>query len=223
MATWNVGRVTGAAGVLAIVLVLGSAFMAPVPPSPDDPASKFLAYYTDHRSILLAQMMVGVVSNIPSLIFGGGLWRILRQEEGGDGFLAPTAVFAFLFAGAVATVATCWPGGVAYVAGNASLDEASARNFSLISILLSPGIFSAFGTFSATAGLVVLRGATFPRWLGWLGVVAGIVGFLAMFSVAKSGLFVPFGPFMFAGLLASCLYILVLSVFIWLRAKPVAA
>lgn len=218
MAKWNGQKVAGASGVLFVVALLVSIFIAPLPPGFDEPPAKFLAYYVDHRSILLVQMIIGVLGNIPALVFAGGLWNFLRREEGEGGVFSGAAVFAFVFGGVLATVATCWPGAIAYLAGN-GLDESLARNLTAVSILLSPGIFSALSTMSATSGLVVLRNSVVPKWIGWVGLLAALLQLVAIFSVAKSGLFGPFGFFGFTGLLSFSAYVGLLSVFFGLRAK----
>jgi hypothetical protein len=220
MATWNGQKLAGAAGVLFIVGTLVSAFIVSPPPSPDESAAKFLAYYSDHRTVLLVQMIIGLLAIIPAILFVAGLWNLLRSEEGEGGILATTAAIGFIIAGAVVTVATGWAGALGYLADGNGLDEGSARTLSLLgTVLCTSGIFVAFATTEAASGYLLLKGSALPKWLGWIGLAAAVIGLAGVFSVAKSGVFAPFGFFSFAAFLSFSAYVVIVSVFMWLRAK----
>lgn len=220
MGTWNGQKVAGAAGILFIAATLVSAFVVSPPPSPDEPAAKFLAYYSEHRTALLAQMMIGLLATIPAIAFVAGLWNLLRSEEGEGGILAPTAAIGFIVSGAVVTVVTGWTGALGYLADGNGLDEGSARTLSLLGTVFgTSGLFVGFATMEAASAYVLLKGSVLPKWLGWIGLVAALLGLVAVFSVAKSGAFAPFGVFSFAAFLSFSAYVAFVSVFMWLRAK----
>lgn len=217
MNTWNSQKIAGAAGVAFIVMTLASGFIVTPPPSPNESATKFLEYYTDHRNALLLQGIVALLANIPAFLFIAGLWNLLRKEEGENGILAPAAVFAFITAGAVTSVTAGLYLGIAIQADN-GLTEELAKGLALVGILTNPALFSVMSAAAAASGYVLWRGSKMPNWLGWLGLVDGLVLLIATFSVATSGAFEPFGIFSFGGFLLLSVYGIVLGVFMWLRA-----
>lgn len=220
MGIGNGQKLAGAAGVLFIVATLVSAFVVSPPPAADESAAKFLAYYSDNRTALLVQMMIGLLSIVPAVLFVSGLWNLLRKEEVEDGILAAAATIAFIIAGALVMAATGWAGALAYLADGNGLDEGSARTLSLLgTVLCTSGIFAAFATTEATSGYILLKGSILPKWLGWVGLVAGVIAFVGVFSVAQTGVLAPFGFLSFATFLSFSAYIVLVSIFMWLRAK----
>jgi len=220
MGTLNGQKLAGAAGILFVAATLVSAFIVSPPPSPDESAAKFLAYYSDHRTVLLVQMLIGLLANIPAFLFVAGLWNLLRRDEAEGGILATAAAVAFIVGGAVITVATGWTGALGYLGDGNGLDEGSARTLSLLGTIgCSSGIFAAFATTEAASGYILLKGSTVPKWLGWIGLAAAVLAVVATFSVAKSGAFAPFGFFTFAGFLSLSAYVVLVSFFMWQRAK----
>lgn len=224
MGTWNGQKLAGAAGVLFIVATLASALVVSPPPAPDEAASEFLEYYSDNRTVLLVQMVIGLLANIPAFLFIAGFWNLLRRDEGEGGILATAAAIGFIVAGAVVTIATGWLGALGYLGDGNGLDEGSARTLSLLgTVLCTSGIFVSFATTEAASGYLLLKGSVLPKWLGWVGLAAGVIALVAVFSVAQDGAFAPFGVMSFAAFLSFSLYVVLVSVFMWVRAKSPAA
>jgi hypothetical protein len=218
MGTSNGQKLAGAAGIFFIVLTLASGFIVSPPPTPNESATKFLEYYSDHRNALLLQGIVSLLANIPAFIFVGGLWNLLRREEGESGVLAPGAVFAFVTTGAVTSVIAGLYMGLAFSADGNGLDESSARTLGLLVILVNPAIFSIMSPAAALSGYVLWRGSKMPNWVGWLGLLTGLVLLVATFSVANAGTFQPYGIFSFLGFLLLSAYGISLGVLMWMRA-----
>lgn len=220
MASWNGPKLAAGAGVLFIVLTLISAFIVSPPPSADESPAEFLEYFDDNRSTLLVQMIIGLFAVVPAVLFLSGTRDLLRREEGEGGILAMTAVIGFILSGAVVLVATGWLGGLGYLADGNGLDEGSARTLSLLgTVVCNSAIFIGFATFEGSSGYILLKGTTLPKWLGWVGLAAAVLGLVGVFSVAKDGFFGPFGPASFLAFLSFSAYVLLVSIFMWLRAK----
>lgn len=69
------------------------------------------------------------------------------------------------------------------------------------------------------SGFLLTRGTIVPRWIGWIGIGAAALSIVAVFSLANSGVFAPFGVAFFAAFLSFAAYVALLSVFMWRRAK----
>jgi hypothetical protein len=223
LGTWNGQKLAGAAGIVFIVATLVSAFIVSPPPMADESNAKFVEYFNDHRTVLLVQMIIAVLADIPAFLFIAGFWQLLRSEESAGGILATTSIISYVVGGAVITVASGWLGGMGYLGDGNGLEEGSARMLSVLGTMVCfSGIFAAFAAAQAASGILLLKGTILPRWLGWIGLLAAVISLVALFSVAKSGAFAPFGFVSFAGLLSFSLYVLLVSVFMWLRPAPVA-
>ena len=219
MSSINSQKVAGAAGILFIVLTLASGFLVEPPPSAHNSAGKFFSYYNDNRNSLLTQGIIASIALIPAFIFAGGLWSLLRKEEGDDGVLGAAAVFAFIALAGVASLATVWTMGIAALADGNGLTEDMARTLGVVSTLVQPGLFSALAPASALSAYVLMRGAAVPRWVPLVGLASAAIGFIAIFGVANDGAFQPFGIFSFAAYLLFCAYVVLVGVFMWLRAE----
>jgi Domain of unknown function (DUF4386) len=222
MAPLQGSRLAAIGGMVFVVGSLVSAFIVSPPPSPDDPSAKFLSYYSDHRTVLLVQALIGAGAISPAFLYVAGLWNVLRRNEREGGVLGAAAVFSLVGALGVIAIATSWPGALAFLAEGNGLDENSARTLSLISTLLAIGIFALVAGANGFTGWRLLQGTELPRWLGWVGLVGAVLALLGMCSVAKSGIFEPFGFFTFLAFLTFLGYIAIISVLMWMRAKPAA-
>lgn len=211
-------KAAGAAGVLFILLTLVSSLLVEPPPSASKSAEKFFEYYNDNRNTLLAQGIIAVLGNIPVFIFLGGLWSLLRREEGDAGVLAPAALFAFVTLAAVATLASAWAMGIAALADGNGLTEEMARTLGVVSTLVQPGLMSAMAPAAGISGYVLMRGTSMPRWIGVIGLLSAALGVVAIFGVANDGAFQPFGVFSFGAFLVFSAFVVLLGVFMWLRA-----
>lgn len=218
MASWSGQKWAGAAGLLFVVILVVSSFIVPPPPSADDSPAKFLDYLSDHRTLLLVQAIMGVIADIPGILFAAGLWNLLKRDEPEGDVFGTAAVLAFVALGAVVTICLAWTGGLAYLADGNGLDENSARTLSNLSAILALGIFSFMTASNAFSARRLLQSTATPRWVGWMGCAAAVLAAFGMFAVAKSGLFAPFGIGQFVPFLFFVAYVAVISVFMWRRA-----
>jgi hypothetical protein len=223
MGSINGQKLAGAAAVVFIAMTLISGFMVSPPPSPNESPAKFLEYYADHRNEILAQGIVALLANIPAFLFIAGFWNILRSEDRQGDVLATGSIFAIVAAGVLASLASAFAMGIAMSGDGNGLTEDSARTLGLISELVNPAIFSCMAPFALFSGWVLLRGERLPSWIGYVGIICGILLLAATFSVAMSGAFEPFGLLSFAGFLTLSLYAVLIGVFMWLRAEPARA
>ena len=220
MGSWNAQRLAGGAGVLFIVLTFGCGFIVSPPPTADESSAKFLAYFADNRSALLVQMVVALLADIPAFVFASGFWTLLRREDKDGDLLATAAIIALVFGGVIATINSGWTGALGYLGDGNGLEEGTARTLSLLgTVATTSGLFVSFAAFAAASGCVLLRGSTLPKWLGWIGLVASILAILGVCGLAQSGPFSPFEIVQFGAFVGFSLYVVLVSVFMWLRAK----
>lgn len=218
MASINGQKAAGAAGVLFIALTLAAGFLVQPPPTASHSPAKFFEYYNDNRNALLAQGIIAVLANIPAFVFVGGLWTLLRREEGDAGVLAAAAIFAFVVLDGIATLASAWSMGIAALADGNGLTEEMSRTLGVVSTMVQSGLMSAMAPAAGISGYILTRGTTMPRWIGFIGLLGAVLGVIAIFGVANDGAFTPFGLFSFGAFLAFSAYVIVLGVFMWLRA-----
>lgn len=218
MGSINGQKAAGAAAILWVILTVGCGFLVEPPPAGHESGAKFLAYYDDHRNLLLTQGVVSIFANVPALIFAGGFWRLLRREEGDAGIFAPAAVFGYILAGAFASLGAAWTMGIAFLGDGNGLNAETARTLGVVSTLVTPTIFTGIVPAAALSGYLIWNGKSLPNWIGIVGLVAAIPGLVAIFSVANSGAFQPFGIFSLGSFILASVYILLVGVFMWLRA-----
>jgi hypothetical protein len=189
----TLARITGAAGVVTLVIVLGSSlandFQSAAIDSDADEAVTFFRSLDDSFGALSS--FATAVGLIAMLWFSLGLALLLRRYEGE---LPWRSVF-LAGAGVVSVVSGQIASWDAAVYRSDDIDPQVARYaFDLGNLSFANGWVSA-GAVGICAGLVVLSTRDLPHWLGWWALVAGIGSVLARSVWTEGYAMVPFAAF----------------------------
>jgi len=189
----NLARITGAAGLVTLVVVLGTSLANDYQSAAfDSDANETVAFFRSLDDTFGAiSSFATAVGLIAMLWFTLGLALLLRRYEGE---LPWRSVF---LAGA---------GVVSVVSGQiASWDAASYRSEDIdpqvaryafdLGNLSFANSWVASGAVGICAGLIVLGSRDLPHWLGWWALVAGVGSVLARAVWTEDYAFVPFTVF----------------------------
>ncbi len=172
----------------------------------DDPAEKFLAYLTEHRTWLMVQASLLTLAAIPLLPFALVFARRLQALEGEPAILGTAAAAGLLLGWAVAAPLTLMYGGLAWLA-DGTLAETEARNLTLLVNAGYGGVAALWAAAALFSGLALIGAQGVARWLGWFGIIVAIFCAVATFGWADSGLFSP-GASFFVAYLTLAVYLL---------------
>jgi hypothetical protein len=208
-AKWE--RLGAATGILFVVLLLVSVFLAPATPDINAAPKDISAYFSDHRNVVLVSSYIGGLAVPVFLWFLGSLVQTLRRAEGEHARLSivclgggvTTAAIALATAGFTATLA--W--------SSALHDDGGAvRALFVLSAIGLQFIYFAMAAFVASASVLMIRTGVVSRWIGEAGVVFAMVMLVGAASFASSGVFQPNGGPAFAALSAFAAWMLAVSV-----------
>jgi len=189
----TLARVTGAAGLITLVVVLGASlindYQSASFTSDADEAVSFFRSIDD--SLGAFSSFATVVGLIAMLWFSIGLALLLRRYEGElpwrSAFLAGAGVISVV-SGQIAS----WDA-AAY--RSADIDPQVARYaFDLGNLSFANG-WVATGAVALCAGLIMVSARDLPSWLGWWAVVAGVGQVLGRAVWTHDIAFVPFTAF----------------------------
>jgi hypothetical protein len=162
-------RWLGIAGLGFVVLFVISFLTPPATPSSHASAAKVIAYYHQHKAVLVVSAYAIELAVFEGLFF---LWY-LRDRLRADP--ANKALANIAFAGAVVFAVS---GGLAAgitLSLTDAVDHVDPTVMQTLNVLqndLGNFMSSAGGAvFLAATGIALIRTATLPRWLGWVGVV----------------------------------------------------
>lgn len=128
---------------------------------------------------------------MPFFVFIAALYRLTRQAEGDDGWVALTALIAAVVGSAAFVVSWSLLAAVAYRPGQ---DPAILRTLTDASWITTDFAAVAFAAFIGAISFAVLRTRVLPEWSGWLGVPFALVTLIGAPVVsAGSGAFSPQG------------------------------
>jgi hypothetical protein len=171
-------------GIVFVVLVVASIIVTGGNATATDSASKIVKYFSDHQDGIKVAAFLSVLASVPIIVWAGSLWPRLHRAGDRHNRLALIAVLGLLI------------GGVGNLTQNA-VNAGVALELHLISpngVKFYFVLSQAFGA-GGLVGLAVLvfavsaaafRLGAFPRWIGWLGVVDGIVFLVASYSIATT-------------------------------------
>jgi hypothetical protein len=183
-------------GIVFVILLIVAGVIGGSTPNTSDSAAKILKHYQDNKDGIKVSAFLNGLAAVPVLWWAGSLWARLRRAEGGQPRLALVAVLGLLLTGAAQVVAHTIDATVALELKDVGATEAKFF-YVLTQGLSSGGSFGLAGLVLATS-VLALRAHAFPAWLGWIGVLDGILFLVAGYGLATtSGAFGAFGFFSF--------------------------
>jgi hypothetical protein len=186
--TWE--RLAPLTGVVFLAIAVATFAIGGSTPGDHDTAQQVQAYYGQHHD---KHMLLGFILalSIPFLLFFVSILRYELRRAGGTGQLANAA-----FAGGV--LAAVGFGILAFV-HLALADAANSANTigttQVLNVLDNNDylpVAAGLGVLMIGAGLSTLRHGGLPRWLGWVGVVIGVLIFTpaGFFAFLASGIWI---------------------------------
>ena len=182
-------RSLGLAGLLFVVLLLVSIFVGfPNPPSANASLTTIVSYYHNHKPNGYASGYVIALAVVVGLFFFWYLRDLLSTVE------ANRRLATVGFAGAVVFAVS---GGVAAGLNStlaSAVDNVSPTTMQTLNVLQqnAPTYLGGAGSavFLLATGIAIIRSGVLPRWLGWVGVVLGVLAVAVPFGPAEAGLWV---------------------------------
>jgi len=215
-------RLAGVTGIVFVALQVPIPFLLGGAPGIDDPPAAIREYLVaDGHRILVATTLVTMAAFF-FLWFLGGLRSYLQDAEGRSGHLSAIALGAGV-ATITLNVAASTP--VAALAWNdtaASADPGLLQTVWNLNTLALVPIGSTFGVLSLAVAAVILRTRILPAWLGWLGVLAMVLGVASVLLVVADGTNAVLEAINVAGFLVAMVFILLVSIGLVRERHPAA-
>lgn len=211
--TRSAQRIGAAAGIVFVAMQLALVTALAGAPALDAPTNEIRRYLVDDGGRVLAATTVGAVSVCFFLWFLGMLQTFLRAAEGRSGHLSRIAFGAGLVTITSAVAAGLPAVALAWNKTAAGAEPGLLRAIWNLNTLAFVPIGSSAGVFCLAAALVILRTRVLPVWVGWIGILAAVVGVIAVFFLLADDPESPLGtPANAGGFLLSNLFILLISV-----------
>jgi hypothetical protein len=194
----GIARWAALGGIVYVVLfIVGTILLFSGAPDGDAPPAKVIAWYSDsgHRDRVAFGWVVAGLGVFFFLWFLSSLRRTVRRHEGEDGFLTALTTIG----GAV--YATLALAALAVNQGIRTMSDDTYRHQVFPGLIHAANdasyILHASGGAGASAmiiaaSLAAMRAAAVRAWVGWLGIVAGILalGSIAFFPQAAIGIWI---------------------------------
>jgi hypothetical protein len=207
-------RVVGVSGALFVIgAVMGFGVLVGPVPGPGAEADEIRDFVDRSDVRVWTGGYIGLLAQVLFVVFATGLWGILRNAEGGTGWISTAGLVAAGALLAITVAGDLVPGSAVFYAGR-DVDPTVA------SLLLDAKKFAEMlsvpfiGLFLASAAIVVLRTAALPRWAGWSAAAIAAIAVVTL----------PFGyePSQTSFFLA-LLWIFAVSVRLLARRRPAAS
>jgi Domain of unknown function (DUF4386) len=203
-------RITAAAGILGVILlVVGQAIVLNAP-TIDSSASEIRTWSAHNSSLVLTAVFLLAAGFTIQLVFWVGLREALRGGNPGTGLLSTAGLIGAALLTAVGIAGFASSGVLAFDASRIGDDSARLLNdLTFISVNLSSiATALALGAFAAA----ILRRRSMPAWLGWAAAVTAVVHLISGGAFARAGLLSPQGIGIYVAPVLYYLWVVVSSV-----------
>lgn len=207
---YNYRRVAGAAGVIAMALLVVGFLLPGSPPKADDSVQTISDFLTDKRSAILAgDFLIGLGSAV-LLVWLSGLRSHLEavDREGGlprSAFAGGVVASALNLAGAALSAGTVFQAaGLGDQALNRALFDMSTDLFTIAGFVIA--------LLLAAVSLSAIRTLALPRWASSTGLVVAVLQLVSCVGIfASSGFFASGGAFAFIAFLPAVAWVVAVS------------
>jgi hypothetical protein len=169
-------RWLGIAGLFFVACVIGVGIATPAPLGGHASATQAVAFYHLHKTVFAVGGFIIGLAVFEGLFF---FWYLREYLSGA----AAKGVENVAFAGAIVfAVSGCIESGIRFSLADAvgHVDPAVVQTLNVLQNNLSKvGSVVGIGILLVAYGIAVIRTAILPKWLGWLGIVLGVLGFVA--------------------------------------------
>jgi hypothetical protein len=164
--------------VVASIIVTGGNAMA------SDSASKIVKYFNDHQDGIKVGAFLSVLASVPIIVWAGSLWARLHRVGDVQNRLALIAVLGLLIGGVGNVTQTAVNAGVALELHTVS--PGGVKFFFVLSQTFGAGGLVGIAVLLFATSIAAFRLGAFPGWIGWLGILDGIVFLVAAYSIATT-------------------------------------
>lgn len=207
------------AGLVFVILLLVSGFIAGSPPDPDDPAREFREYFVDNDTTLKVASYLAGLAIFPFLIFLGSLWSRVRGAGDETRRLATVLVGGGVVAVGLASVGTVITATTAIRIGELA-PQGAKFFFSLAGVATGMTAFAVAVLVAATS-VAAVRARVFPAWLGWIGAVLTVAWLVAGLAVTTDSMGI--GIYSYIVFLVWLAWVLEVSFFLFRPMQPAGA
>jgi hypothetical protein len=193
-------------GVVFFVLIAVTFALSNDTPDTNKSTSDTVAYWSAHDSRLIVSAIAGTFAVIFLVWFGASLRSALMRAEGGQGRLSTLAFAGILIIGISGAIGSSLQLTVADTAGD--VPPIATQTLSVLSSDFFLPFLAGIAITLFASGICALRFGALPKWLGWASIVLAIV------TVTPAGFF---------AFLASFVWVLVVSILLFLREGEAAA
>jgi hypothetical protein len=182
-------KIVPLSGIAAVGLLIVSFAVAGEPPDTDAPINEVTAFYTAHDGDQMASGFLGAYAALFFLFFAASLRKALRRGEGeGGGASALGFGGGILFAVGALTGA-----GLSFTLGDAAdvLDPTAVQALHVMNMDFFFPLAAGAAAFLIGNGIAVLKtggAGRIPSWLGWPGIVFGILAFSPVWFIGIPGM-----------------------------------
>jgi hypothetical protein len=189
-------------GVAFVVVLIIGFLVGGEPPDVKNPPQEIVDHYVDNKDSVQFGVLFELIAAGLLLFFAGYLRKVLRAAPGEGGMLPAVAL-----AGAtVMAVGAAFDAAISFSLAEAA-DDIEPTSVQALQALWDndwPPIALGAAVLLLSSGLSIALYGSLPRWLGWVAVLLGVVGFT---------------PIGFVAFLGGGLWILVVSVMLTVRAR----
>jgi Domain of unknown function (DUF4386) len=187
-------------GILFAVLLIASIIVQGEPKDATHPANEVAQWYKDHKDSAEISAFLGALAAASLIFFGAYLRKVLEAAGPMLAILPLIGLVIVAVGGAI--------DGMFVFAAAERVDDIPATSIQTIQAIFDndflPLILGVI-VFNWSVGLAVLRSGVLPKWLGWWGIVFGVISLL--------------GPIGFIGALGAALWVIIGSIMLSMRAR----